>query len=228
MKRQIPATGRGWIGLIVTGLTFGTAALYSALARSADAGAVQTAHANAGDFVQHEHPSVGLCPWREQERDRRQFFPTATDVREETLILSGRRLEVARRLGRQSTAEENALKVYRILRRGQGIGSVVARRVRGESGVIELLLAVDTTGDIVGARVQRLREPTATAQVLQSDRWLGAFVGKNSASAWELGADIPAVPPVVRPSAEAVTGAAHTLLVLLAVADGPGTSGAVR
>lgn len=214
--------------MALLGLAFGTAALYTALSHSAESGDVQVAHADARDFIQHENTSVGLCPWRDEDRDRRQFFPTATDVRDETLILSGKRLEVARRLGRRSTAEENALKVYRILRHNQVLGSVVARRVRGESGVIELLLAVGAKGDIVGARLQRLREPELVAQSLQSEPWLGAFVGKNRASSWRLGTDIPSVPPAARSSAEAILDAAHTLLVLLSVADGPTVSGAAH
>jgi len=169
--------------------------------------------------VHHEEPSVGLCPWREPEHDRRQFFPTSTEVREETLILSGKRTEVARQLGRSPTGEENALKVYRILNRDQILGAVVARRVRGESGVIELLLAVGKDGRIVGAKIQRLREPDDVAQVLQSASWLGAFTGKTRASSWRLAGDIPDVPQAARTSGTAIIEAAHTLLVLLSLAD---------
>ena len=208
------------------GLTLGIALLYATLSLSARTGGVLVAHADVRAFALHEQPSVGLCPWREENRDRRQFFPTATDVRDETLILSGKRLEVARRLGRASTAEENALKVYRILRHDKVLGSVVARRVRGESGVIELLLAVGANGDVLGARLQRLREPKQVAQALHSTQWLGAFVGKNSASAWRIGTDIPDVPPAARSSATAILEAAHAMLVLLSVADSAPASGA--
>lgn len=149
-------------------------------------------------------------------------------MREETLILSGKRLEVARRLGRQSSAEDNALKVYRILNADHIVGSVVARRVRGESGVIELLLAVGADGNVVGARLQRLREPDAVASRLQSTAWLGRFVGKSGASLWRSGTDFPEVSAAAQPSAEAVLDAARTLLVLLAVADSTPAVGAVH
>lgn len=205
--------------MALLGISIGTASLTIALSRSVVPDDVQIAHARAGDLIHHEQPSVGLCPWRDPDADRRQFFPTSTDVREETLILSGRRPEVAHRLGRAATGEENALKVYRILRQGQLLGSIVARRVRGESGVIELLLAVGTKGDVMGAKLQRMREPEAVASSLQSATWLGAFAGKTSASAWKLGADVPEVPPAARSSAAAILDAAHTLMVLLAVAE---------
>jgi len=214
--------------LALLGLSIGAAALYVALARSSEPADIQVAHAGAGDLALHEHPSVGLCPWREPERDRRQFFPTSTDVREDTLILSGKRTEVARQLGRPATGEENALKVYRILNQEQLLGSFVARRVRGESGVIELLLAVGTDGRIVGAKLQRLREPEDVAHVLQSASWLGAFTGKDRTSSWQLGGDIPDVPPAAKTSAAAVLDAARTLLILLGVADGSAAPGTDR
>jgi hypothetical protein len=217
-------------GLLSTilGLSIGTAAFALALSRAAVSNETLIAHANAGDLVHHEVPSVGLCPWRDPEQDRSRYFPTATAVREETLILSGKRLEVAKRLGRAATGEENAFKVYRILYRERLLGSIVARRVRGESGVIELLLAVGADGRIAGAKLQRLREPPAVANSLQSAAWLGAFIGKNSASAWQLGSEIPQVIPAARSSAMAILDAAHVLLVQLAVADESGAAGTVQ
>ncbi len=215
--------------MALLGLTLGTAALSLALARSSEPGGVQVARARAGDLVLHEQASVGLCPWRNPDRDRHAFFPTATGVREENLILSGRRPETARKLGRPSTGEENALKVYRILHHDRVLGTVAARRVRGESGVIELLLAVGADGRIAGARLQRLREPDDVTRSLQSSAWLGAFAGKKEDSSWRLGAEIPDVIPAARSSAAAILDAAHTLLVLLAVADAmPGSAGAAH
>lgn len=214
--------------MALAGLVVGSAALTTALSRTDGPDDVERAHANANDLVHHEHPSVGLCPWRDPEGDRRQFFPTATEIREETLILSGKRQEVAARLGRAATGEENALKVYRILSHDRLLGSVVARRVRGDSGVIELLLAVGIDGRILGSRLQRMRETDAVAAGLRSAAWLGAFVGKDSASSWKLGADIPDVSQPARSSAAAILDAAHTLLVQLAIADSGRAIGAAH
>ena len=55
-----------------------------------------------------------LCPWREPQADLQQLFPTATRYEIETRILSGLRLELAQRLGRAPTGDENALHLYRI------------------------------------------------------------------------------------------------------------------
>ena len=54
--------------------------------------------------------AMPLCPWRQPEVDLKVFFPDATGYRAETRILSGLRLELAERLGRTPTGDENALR----------------------------------------------------------------------------------------------------------------------
>jgi len=170
-------------------------------------------------LIRHDQqPSAGLCPWRNPEADRRRFFPASTSSRDETLILSRHRLELQRRLGHAPTGDESAIIVHRILAQQGSPGVVVTRRVRGENGLIELVLAVDAKGRVTGAKVQRHREPEATARALQSESWLGAMDGKDSCSAWSLGQDIPDVPAEARLSAEAIVKEAKTVLILLDVA----------
>src|SRR3954468_6789964 len=57
-----------------------------------------------------------MCPWREPSGDVKVFFPAATRYQVETRILSGFRLQLAERLGRAPTGDENALRVYRVYR----------------------------------------------------------------------------------------------------------------
>jgi hypothetical protein len=162
--------------------------------------------------------SAGLCPWRAADEDRRRFFPMSTGFRDETLILSRQRLELEKRLGRMPGADDNALIVHRIIGMQASPGFVVTRRIRGECGLIELVLATDEHGRVIGARIQRHREPEQTARVFQSTAWLGAFRGKDSRSAWQVGEDIPAVPAAARVSADAIAREARTVLILLDVA----------
>jgi hypothetical protein len=159
--------------------------------------------------------AVGLCPWRNPDADRKAFFPDSTGCREETLVLSRQRLEIERRLGRPATGEDNALQIHRILRGETPVGAVVTRRVRGESGVIELVLAVGTDGKIVGAKLQRQREPDEVAQALRADAFLGAFPGKTARSEWRLGKEFAPVPEAARTSAAALLDGARTALILL-------------
>ena len=72
-----------------------------------------------------------LCPWREPESDLKRFFPNATRYEPETRILSGQRLELAERLGRVPTGDENALHLYRSYEEQSPLGTVLTRRVKG-------------------------------------------------------------------------------------------------
>ena len=168
--------------------------------------------------------SAGLCPWRAPDEDRRHYFPNSLSSRDETLILSRQRMELQRRLGRMPAADDHALIIHRIIGPAASPGVVVTRRVRGECGLIELVLATDPRGRVLGARIQRHREPETTARALRSHGWLDAFRGKDSGAAWKLGQDVPDVPARARASAESVLNEARTVLILLDVALRSNTS----
>jgi len=156
-----------------------------------------------------------LCPWREPVSDSKLFFPNATRYEVETRILSGLRVELARRLGRSPTGDENALHIWRVYEENASLGSVLTRRVKGEHGAIELVLAVDSEERVCGLRLQRLREPELIARALQNSDWIRSFEGKSADSMWKLGEDIPDVPSEARASALAVVEGARSLLILL-------------
>jgi hypothetical protein len=160
-----------------------------------------------------------LCPWREPASDLKRFFPNATRYEPETRILSDQRVELAERLGRVPTGDENALHIYRCYEDQTPLGVVLTRRVKGGYGAIELVLAVGANGHARGMRLQRLREPESIAAELQNPDWLRAFDGQHSDSSWKLGREIPDVEPEARPSAEAILDGVRTLLILLATSD---------
>jgi hypothetical protein len=165
------------------------------------------------------------CPWRDPKTDLARFFPDATAYEAQTRILSGRRLELAERLGRTPAGDENTLQLYRVQNGTTPLGTILTRRVRGEFGAIELVLAVDGEQRVCGLFLQRLREPEPVARALQDPAWLGSFAGKRAGSAWEIGRDIPEVPVAARASAGAVVEGARSLLILLAVAQPTGSPG---
>lgn len=101
---------------------------------------------------------AGLCPWRNPDADLKQFFPLSTSHRESRLSVSGKQVELAKRLGRKPTGEENVQPVFHIFRGEQLLGSVTTRRVRGENGAIEMVLATDTKHNPIGLKIQRHRE----------------------------------------------------------------------
>lgn len=160
-----------------------------------------------------------LCPWREPELDLQRFFPGATRYETETRILSGLRMELAQRLGRTPTGDENALRLYEVYREDLRLGTILTRRVKGEYGGIEIVLALDTHRAVRGVRLQRLREPESIAAALQNTNWLAGFVNKRTEDAWRLGDDVPAVPSEAEASAAAIVEGARSLLISLATAE---------
>lgn len=170
--------------------------------------------------TENRPPSLGpLCPWREPEHDLKLFFPEATRYEQKTRILSGQRVELAEQLGRTPTGDENALHVYLVYREQTPLGTVLTRRVKGEFGAIEVVLAVGTNQQICGLRLQRLREPAASAAALQDPQWLGSFVGKGAGSSWKSGPEISDLPGAARVSAGAIVDGVRSLLILLATAN---------
>ena len=160
--------------------------------------------------------SQPLCPWREPDDDLKQFFPGTTRYERETRILSGRRVELAEQLGRIPTGDENALHVYCIYHEQTPLGVVLTRRVKGEYGAIELVLAVNADAAVRGLRLQRLREPAPIAAALQNPDWLHSFAGRRAADSWKLGQDVPEVAADAQSSAGAVVEGVRSLLILLA------------
>jgi hypothetical protein len=160
-----------------------------------------------------------LCPWREPQRDLEQLFPTATRYETETHILSGQRLELAQRLGRPPSGDENALHLYSVYGAQTALGTIVTRRVKGACGAIELVLAADINHQVCGLLLQRLREPEPIARALQNPDWLHSFNGKGADAALQLGRDIPEVPPQARTSAQAVAEGVRSALILLDTAE---------
>jgi hypothetical protein len=172
-------------------------------------------------FVSNAKPpeAAPLCPWREPESDLKRFFPAATGYALETRILSGLRLELAERLGRTPSVEENALRSYRVYRETELVGTVVTRRVKGEYGSIELVLALNTNQTVRGLRLQRLREPSPIAKALEDPTWGASFVGKSIGADCRFDGNIADVPSGARASAQAITEGVRSCLVLLATAE---------
>lgn len=163
--------------------------------------------------------SAPLCPWREPETDIAAFFPGADRRESATLILSERRLELARELGRPPTGDENALRVHRILRDRELMGTILVERVKGEHGAIELVLAVTPEGTVQGVKVQRHREPPEVEAILTGEGWLQQFKGRNLHDLQGSPQGFTSLPEAVRPSAKAVGEGIRCALVLLAMAQ---------
>jgi hypothetical protein len=168
-----------------------------------------------------------VCPWREPDADAQFFFPGANRHFIEKRILSGVRVELAKRLNRQPDSEENTLNLHRVYQDSRALGIVLARRVKGDHGAIEIVLATTIQGEVHGVRLQRLREPPAVADTLQDSAWLKRFQGRTSVRGWE-NDDVLDLQPAARDSAQAIREGIRSLLILLAVSEGPGVPSSGR
>ena len=164
-------------------------------------------------------PLSPLCPWREPQSDLKSLFPAASRWEPETRILSGMRTDLAQRLGRTPTAEENSLRVYRIFEGDQALGEITTRRVKGSFGAIEVVLAVDTNGQITGLRLQRLREPEPAATALREGNWRLWFAGKGADSSWDSQDALKQLPEEARASGQAIIEGARSAMILLAASE---------
>ena len=214
MKRSLPIVA---LLLACVGVT---ACVWSArIARPSDLQTIVITPAIAKHFETKEQEAAGLCPWRNMHADMQEFFPGSDSAVDENLVVSSQRIAITKRLRRTPTGDENALRAYKIMRRGSYCGTVITRRVRGEYGLIELVLAVDAESSTIKyARIQRLREPEPAASALQSDAWLRQFYGLSGDSNWQTVAHSRLLPAQALTSAEAVTDAARTALILLSTA----------
>jgi len=166
----------------------------------------------------YDAPS-GLCPWRNPAADLKAFFPTATSTREELLSLSRYTTEIEKQIHRKATGEETGLQIHRAYNGTTPLGVVVARRVKGEYGAIEVVVASDTSNRVVGVKIQRLREPEETAKILRSPGFLQYFEGKTAQSDWLCHCEQVEISPKALKSVDAVQGGLHTVMVLLSVQD---------
>ena len=210
---------RNWV-ILTTSAVVAAIAVYAGLNRPLPTDGVEVARASSTKSLQWKDAEapVGLCPWRDPAGDRRRFFADSTGYRDETLVLSAFRQQLQQRLGRPPTGEDNALIVHRIMAGLRPDGMIVTRRVRGENGLIELVLAVSADQRVIGARVQRHREPPETARYLESSAWIAPFAGKDYRSAAAASLDQLDVSPAAQESVTAIAREIRTTLILLDVA----------
>lgn len=178
---------------------------------------------SGGNEIPFEPPSrlvepAPLCPWRDSETDLRRVFPEANRHEMETRILSGLRVELSKQLGRLPAAEELALTLHRVYKDSQPLGAVLVRRVKGQHGAIEIVVAVTEQGRVRDVWFQRLREPSAIAVAVKDSEWLRTFQNRTHEEGWEIN-DLQSIRKEARISAQAIREGVRSSLVLLAASE---------
>lgn len=155
-----------------------------------------------------------VCPWRDPRADLARFFPGATAYHQERRILSGRVLTLTQRLGRPVQPGETVLDLYQVHGADGTLSRILLRRVRGEYGAVELVLALGRGGEVRGLHIQRDREPGPIERALHSADWLARFQGRTAADVPLPEQMLAGLPPEARPTATAIAEGVRTLLIL--------------
>lgn len=165
--------------------------------------------------VRQAAKAAQMCPWRNPNRDRRILFPHATRHEAHIAILTHQLAQLKAQLGHWPTADENPLYVYRVFNGTKPVGSIAARRVKGQYGALEIVVGTDTQGIVRGVLIQRLREPAEIEDALLKRGWLDTFRGDTIQSDWSLERRLADVSLSARPSAQAIVEGVRSLLILL-------------
>lgn len=162
--------------------------------------------------------AVPIAAWAEPEKDMAEFFPEADHFKIEKYTLSAKQGELAQRLGRRLEAGENLLTVHRVYKGPSFVGSVIVRRVKGEHGSIDVVLALCEDKRIRGIRMQRSREPDGIQAALTNPQWLAIMQGRATMTNWTE-TDMHGLPEAARPSAKAIIDGVNSALIQIAEVD---------
>lgn len=154
-----------------------------------------------------------LAPWIDDEKDIETFFPGADNYQTEKHPLSSQQTELAQKLGRSLEPGENLLTFHRVYTKTNPVGAVIVRRVKGEHGALDLVIAISNEEKTKGLKIQRTREPDRVLASLQNPDWLRSMVGRSASSAWGTN-DVQELPPEARASAQAIVNGVRSSLIL--------------
>jgi hypothetical protein len=104
--------------------------------------------------------------------------------------------------------------LHHVFREEVALGTVVTRRVKGEHGAIEIVLALDPEDKVIGLHLQRLREPEAASKAVENPAWLDGFRGMTGNGLWQ---NLPEPPQEAQVSGQAIVDGVRSLLALVAV-----------
>ena len=158
-----------------------------------------------------------VCVWRDPERTMQKLFPAARDYRTTTVKFdSGKVRSIEQALGgpfeEASAGEFNFYDIMGVVQgKPQKLGTLMALAGKGEYGVIEVVIGLDTSGKIIGAYIQRSRERVTRA--LQSPAFLSQFNGKTIRDDFQLGTSLKPAAADAETASRTVAQVIHKMMV---------------
>lgn len=139
-----------------------------------------------------------VCVWRDPERTMNKLFPEAQDYSTITIKLTPEHIsKIEKRLGLPlDESEKHEFNFYELKSKQGGkvvtLGHAVALGGKGEYGVIEVVIGMDSSRKIRAAYIQRSSE--RAKKEIESLTFLSQFQGKSISDALEFGKDLKSPP----------------------------------
>lgn len=133
-----------------------------------------------------------VCVWRDPERTMTKIFPEANDYETIDQKISTEKLKrIENRLAKSLDAGERTNWVYYKIRGSKTdvLGYILTDAEKGEYGVIEIVMGINTDGKIIGLYIQRSRERDTE---FKSKDFLNQFIGRTKDDLIQIGRDIKA------------------------------------
>lgn len=166
-----------------------------------------------------------VCVWRDPERTMQNIFPAARDYKTTTVKFTLTNVgAIEKELGSriEEASQGGEFSFYDIIGAVGGkprkIGTILALAGKGEYGVIEVVIGIDTSGKILGTYIQRSRERVTKA--LESPAFLDQFKGKTAASDFGVGSAIKPASPDAEGASRTVAFVIRKMLVFYQVLEG--------
>lgn len=131
-----------------------------------------------------------VCVWRNPERTMAKIFPEAGDYKTITKIISAEKRKVIEdRLQDKLVSGESKDWIYYEITAGSGgtLGYIIADAEKGEYGVIEIVIGIDSTGKVKGIYIQRSMERD---KEFKRQEFLNQLSGKTVNDPIKIGSDI--------------------------------------
>lgn len=143
-------------------------------------------------------------------RQLKQTFPEATRFTSQQVTLSSSQVErIQRAINTRLTTEERSPTFYPAYQADERIGMVIFVDETGENGIIEIGIALNSSGQIAGVKILAHREKSTIKKV----EFLGQFIGKSAQDAQSLEDRVVPLNDALQASKAIIRGVKKALLI---------------
>ena len=155
---------------------------------------------------------AAACDWRRPDNDIRRLFPGADDYHPIYKRPFELRDRIEQRLGYHLAGWEDLIRYYTIMKDNRRVGTIFVHLTPDNT---ELVVGFTNEGAVKGVILQRYLGPHK--EQLDSQQFLGQFVGKTLAAPFSLDKDVKTAGPETMNVSSGITLTVRKLLVFYAI-----------